>query len=369
MGILYRKLVVRPRTQSSRIFFWTSFVVTVFAGHGDINGRTKDQHLFLSFRGIVSTDVFSPTETNAVSSTRAAFQVTITNGDWEIELRYLSPTESRGTGESCKRIPDGVRVRPIFENNTTNAILAAQAFPLAYPPPEKSPFLLCWLCLCPEPDLPVIDDSHIRRFVSVPFQDNPKNRGSFCVQYLKPESTFISAFSVTNDGISFSKYGNTYPYGAPFSAGFRELQYDLLATTNAGGSMVPLSAVLKRFTPRPGARTVDDVYTRVLASLTVTLVSTSQLDPLSNWPSVYMALDKRPALLPENIPVNYVVTNDQWQSVTNKDLRLLAAITRNANRSKVHTGITRAIFIVILMLLPGVVYFLSKHGKRNNKVN
>ncbi len=127
--------------------------------------------------------------------------------------------------------------------------------------------------------------------------------------------------------------------------------------------MVPLSAVLKRFSPRPGAVTVDDIYTRVFASLTVTLVSTSHIDALSKWPSIYMALDQRPPLLPTNVTVNYLVTNDQWQSVTNKDLQLLATITRSSNRGKVHTGKARAIFFVTLMLLPGVVYFLLKHGK------
>jgi hypothetical protein len=352
-----------PACRLTPLPFLILFVLAAFIGAGEMNAGTNDQHLFLSFRGIVTTDLFSPAETNAILSTRAEFQVTSSNRDWEIELRYLSPKEFRGTGESCKKIPDGVRLRPIFESNSTNALLAAQVLSLLYPPPEKSPFLLCWLCLCPEPDLPVIDGSHIRRFISVPFQDNPKNRGSFYVRYLMPESNFISAFTVTNDGISFSKAGNTYRYGAPFSAGFRELQYELLATTNVAGTMVPLSAVLKRFSPRPGAVTVDDIYTRVFASLTVTLVSTSHIDALSKWPSIYMALDQRPPLLPTNVTVNYLVTNDQWQSVTNKDLQLLATITRSSNRGKVHTGKARAIFFVTLMLLPGVVYFLLKHGK------
>jgi hypothetical protein len=313
----------------------------------------ENQFPSLSFRGVISTELFSPKEAKAFFSSKAEFLATATNESWEIELRYLAPAEVCGTGESCKRIPDGVRIRPTFERRSSTALLAATALPLPYPPPEKTPFLLCWLCLCPAPELPTLDNVRIRRFVSVPVQANPKNEGFFEAKYLMPVGRFLSSLSVTNNGISFSTDGKTYPYAPPFGAGFLEFQYELLATTNVGGLIVPLRAAVKRFSPLPGAVTVKDVYTRVLSSLTVTSVSASPLTPLSEWPSEYMALDQRPAQLPLGVTVNYSVSEDEWQPVTSEKIQRLAEITRIANRPKVAATRSTAVFVELTLLVVG----------------
>ena len=150
----------------------------------------------------------------------------------------------------------------------------------------------------------------------------------------------------------------------PFDSGFVEFRYQLLGTTNVAGLKVPCSAVLKRFSPRPRSTAAGDLYARVVASLTVTSVSATQFEPLSRWPSEYVALDQRPTKLPPNRTVDYVVTNDQWCSVTNQRLRLLAAITRSSSHTKVHHNKALAFVCVTLMLMPGIFYlfFQRKHN-------
>ena len=205
----HRRGRIRPASCDLHCCF--VLIVAFFISSTLANAGGNEQPPSLSFRGALSTDMFSPTEANPYLSIRAEFQVTITNGLWEIELQYSSPEELRGTGESCKRIPDGVRLRPTFPTNATHGLLAAQALPLHYPPPEKTPLLLCWLSLCPEPQLPILNPHHMRRFLSIAFQNVPKNQGSFDVHYLPGEARFLSELTLTNDGLSFSREGKVYP--------------------------------------------------------------------------------------------------------------------------------------------------------------
>lgn len=321
-----------------------------------------------SFRGVLKSDVFAPDEGRPIVSTECEFTVNVSNRTWEIELVYNMPSELKGTRESCKRIPDGIRLRHTSAANIDRALLAARALPIAYPPPDKTPMMLCWLCLCPLPELPVLDKGTMRRFISLHETEADQNKGFYSAEYLSPDLQFLSLLTITNDGLVFATDEKAHKYPEPFSSGFVEFRYALTSMTNLGSTPVPLRATLRRYSPKPGGQTLQALYTRVDSSLLVTSVSSLEEPSSEQWPSAYIALDQRPKDLPLDATVNYMVTSDAWRSVKDKSIQRMAQITREAYRLKQpqHSK-AFAVLVLGLMVIPVIVYFLVRSIKSTKK--
>ncbi len=297
--------------------------------------------LVFAAEGTGSIETFELGKTNPVFSARENFVFVCSNNTWRIDSVYQNGFSSAlppkmqtlpGTRISCSRIADGIRLFVSFPDHKEAAsgsargvARTAQAKPIPFPPPEYMMLFTVWLSFCPRPELPLIDSGVIHRFLITSLLNDPRNQGTYGARYLEPAGLFLSELNITNDGTIFqSATGKASKYPAPFENGYREFSYELTKTTNAGGMAYPFQSVVRRYAPKQNARSNEDLYVYSITRLEVTRLSSTPIDMLP-LPKSLVALDSRPPGLNPGIVVTYMVTNDQWQPVTNQELRQLSA--------------------------------------------
>jgi hypothetical protein len=135
---------------------------------------------FMAEGSIISSNHFSTID--------AKFSFFSSNGWWQVNLTNFTTPQSY----HCMSIPGGVRWYVTFPHVTN--LPAGTAAPISFPPPGIAGGMLqTWLCLCPRPKLPLIDDTRMHRFLTVPFAPfeilkDFVNQGTFHVTYLEPGS-------------------------------------------------------------------------------------------------------------------------------------------------------------------------------------
>lgn len=316
--------------------------------------------------GVVSTETYTPDSSDPTSRIEAIFFFSYSNTWWEIELSSQSgsmngvqPAELARAVINCKRIPDGIRylaTQPAQQAHVgKKGVTSAVVEPIAFPPPEQKGLFVCWLSLCPNPELPIIAAGRIRRLLAADLLGDSRNQGEYMAAYLDPGGAFIGKLIITNNGILFSANKDTVQLGRPFEHGFAEFRYEVVQTTNINGVSFPLSAVLYEFDTRPNPRTRDDVYPAVITRIRMERVVCGGAGGRRTAPSRLIALDRRPTNLPGGGAVNYMVTNDQWFSKTNPRIVYLASIARQQKQST-HSGrhVARVFIVAVLVISASV---------------
>ena len=254
---------------------------------------------------------------NRFSATEAKFSFFSSNGWWQLDLtNFTTPPQYKS--QDCMSIPGGVRHYTMFESIGNSALAAA--CPIDYPPPGIAGGMFqTWLCLCPNPKLPVIDGKRMHRFLMVPSAPfdvlkDSLNQGEYLATYLEPGRVFLSALTITNDGVRINwdpEKNEVWRFPAPFDSGFRELAYQVLESTNIHGIAFPLRAVFQQFGPDPEHRNQLSVV--MDCEIKVSRISFAPTD-LSKQvhPDRLDGLDYRPRHLRGGESVSLTITNDQW---------------------------------------------------------
>lgn len=153
---------------------------------------------------------------------------------------------------------------------------------------------LCWLALCPQPELPLLPNGRIRRLINREFLDAADNTGPCSLTFLKENPSFLEELSIGDDGKIYAMGGKLIPYVPPFPSGITERRYRLLETTNFQGTVFPLKAVWQQFSLASFARSPQDVDLGGEVRLTVhSLDSSPALKNLLPWPDRVYAMDYR----------------------------------------------------------------------------
>lgn len=328
-------------------------------------------------KGTLTTEKFTPGRGEAVWSIEAEAFFTYSNGLWEIELSFLSPSNYAGNSITCKRIPDGVRYimlssQPLPLTAKPGMITEAFALGIKYPPPEQTGLLPCWLSLCPDPELPRLHGDRMRRFLFADVQEHPQNQGSFSLRYLGDGGGFLAELNITNNGVEFPFKSAPRPYQLPFQHGFLELRYQVLETTNVGDLVFPFKTTLHRFSRLSGAKTAGDIYESSAETLRLSEILMTGSMPQQRAlrpPERLLAEDERPAGLPQGITARYFVTNEEWVSRTNKWLVELASIYGRSSlppRSRRHVALL-IVFLTCAVVFPAVIVLARKIKMRRQK--
>jgi len=320
--------------------------------------------------GTIITEVFQ--KDGPISKIQQKAFFSYSNGWWELECRfetgydkYIPSNALAGRVINCKRIPDGTRMFVTRVNESgpilaSNVLQSAIVEPIPMPSPGAPDLLLCWLSLCPKPELPFSGSTGIRRLVSSSFLNNPGNHGTYSLQYLTPAGTFVADLNITNDGVYLTSDNTVRQFKPPFDQGFHEFSYHLEATTNIADFIFPAQAVLYKYLPASEAKSRDDVRSSIVARFQLNKI-TLELQHLTTFP-VLLALDQRPTNLPAGITVNYRVTNEQWASVSDTNIRHLASLYRKVTRIDPklpnHISSFFAITLVTLAFLPPLAFIL-----------
>jgi hypothetical protein len=324
----------------------------------------------------ITTEVFQ--KDGPISKIQQKAFFSYSNGWWEIECQFENgysrgmPTNTlTGRLLNCKRIPDGIRLivaradesGPILKSNV---IQSAIVQPISIPNPGSADLLLCWLSLCPQPELPLIETNRMRRLVSSEFLSDSRNQGTYNIRYLSPSDYFVAELNITNDGVFVTADKSIQQFKPPFENGYREFTYRVEATTNISGILFPAHTALYKYVPQSDAKSQNDVRPAVVARLDLTRVNLS-VEQLTRFP-ILIALDHRPTNLPQGVTVNYRVTNDQWVSVSNPKMKQLATLYRlipgGGKASKTGISWFFATSLVILAVAPLIIFFAVK---RKNK--
>jgi hypothetical protein len=278
------------------------------------------------------------TDTNFNYRTDANVVFLFSNGWWQVEARFTYLGQANPVVLNCMRIPDGTRSYIIFEGSTNKGLTTvANACPMDFPSPGRAELLVPWLALCPQPDLPLIDNKRMRRFINLPdcrpnVFNAPQNEGFYQAAYLAPENAFLSDLIITNNGFGIElnvhksgaeDTGEIMRFGPPFDNGFTEMQYQVIESTNLHGVAFPIRSICKRFTPNWERKDPNDLRVAVQSELTVTRISFAEKEMAGRIvaPSRMLALDARPGARS-----NYLVEDDQWKPAK----RATAEGTRNA---------------------------------------
>jgi hypothetical protein len=178
--------------------------------------------------------------------------------------------------------------------------------------------------------------------------------GEFFKTYLGSQHLFLSTFNITNDGNVFISETEMLKLGSPFENGFEELSYNVIGTTNINGFVFPTETVFYGFAPRmTNAKTRDDVYPRAVGRLKVERIDfASVTDAKTGFftPQKMIATDYRTPNLPDGVSAPYSVKNDQWVSYTNREVALIATMTREHGKKLPATEHKTAHAIVIIVL-------------------
>lgn len=343
-------------------FLLFSATMLALARSADVERSVAYQPPSFAAQATVKTELLQPNGTVGLLAAKAEAVFSISNGWWELEQVFSLPREIEGNGESYRKIPEGVRVRP-FLAGSRKGILAAEALPIAFPPPEKHVALICWLALCPRPELPLLDNGHMRRLLHRNFLTHTQNRGSFTAEYLQPDSLFLSTLLIHDGGVIYSVDGRTFQYGPESEKGMLEFEYEVLSVTNVAGRAYPHHSVLRQYAFRPNPRNSGDVYVATQTHFFLNKVEPfSKHESLVPWPAQYYALDHRFPNMRTNRTVGYVVTNDHWVSVTNHEIKRLA-LAWNMERELPKPW--RVLVALLLLALPAPLCW--RHLRRSRK--
>jgi hypothetical protein len=339
--------------------------------------------------GSLSTSIFASDGSSLVFQDEGKFLFDYSNGVWEIQI---TPTNTalgniKGIDKktftktiiNCKRIPDGIRyfvVRAVGQSNQAlNSVPQAIVEPIPFPPPDKWGLLACWFSLCPRPDLPIISSLQVRRFLLVNLFKNPNNLGDYSLAYLEPEHLFLSKFSITNDGTAFLSETERIKLGPPFENGYEELAYEAVKVTNVNGFAFPAETLLSGFAPRVRAKDRYDIYQKAVARLTVEKVdfgATANTKTDFATQQKLVALDRRASDLPNGESAPYFVKNDQWVSHTNREIALIAALTREHGKkmpaNERHTARIIVIIVLAIAFITPFIYILLTWTHRQKPV-
>lgn len=291
------------------------------------------------------------------------------NGWWEIEQVLNGPPAVAGTHTSCKRIPDGVRYLTVPAGWTNaDSLLPASAKPMAFPPPEQIAHLICWLSLCPNPELPILDSRRMQMFTVSDIMPHPRNRCDYSASYFEPEGTFLSALYITNNGVLFQIQADPISYPPPFHNGFLQFSYEVLETTNSNGFRIPSRTILKTLGTRNNAKSRSDLYEasvqRFQLNRFIALSANDEVPRLGSIPRVLISLDRRPPALPRDATVDYLVTNDAWVAVTNPRIVALASMKRRLAKESKSDPYYLFVFLAAVALFPAATWLVRRKIKR-----
>lgn len=343
--------------------------------------------------GSISTEIFASNGSASVFQDEGNFLFSYSNGIWEIQISpkntdlgggiNIDPKKFQKTIINCKRIPDGMRyfvTRAIVDTNQVanplpQGIPRGIAEPIPLPPPDNIGLLTCWFSLCPDPDLPILNSTQVRRFLSVNLFKNTNNVGEYLKTYLGSQHLFLSTFNITNDGNVFVSETKMLKLGSPFQNGFEELSYNVIGTTNINGYLFPAETVFYEFAPRmKDAKTGDDVYTNAVGRFKVEKIyfgSVADAKIGFFTPREMVAADHRTPNLPDGMSAPYLVKNDQWASITNPEVALLAKLTQEhgkklpVNEHKTAHAIA-IIILAIAFVVPPIWMLLNRKSTQTN---
>jgi len=301
--------------------------------------------------GFVSTETHlkKPLYTDNIITSDGKVLFMYSNGVWQIQCVFQHfhepPLNIPGQSEldissgmigqmiDIKRIPDGTR-EILISPNEANKIKTANYSPSArvqsdtFPNIGEQELFLSWLSLCPNPELPLINSNQIHFAFNPKIFDKPRDAGGFKASYIEPEKQFLSELTITNNGKGTGSDGNTFEYPAPYNNGWFCFSYKVLETTNCDGINFPLKAVLYRYAPLPNGKSPEDTYQEVIATISIQQIDIGGRNlTLVPVPATVVALDERFGLHGGRT-VNYVITNDQWDSLTNSRLQQLGKMYR-----------------------------------------
>src|SRR6185312_15577176 len=236
-----------------------------------------------------------------------------------------------------KPIPDGTREIIISSPNMSTdskvmklAIVRSNAFPQW----GMDALFVPWLSLCPNPELPLIASNRIHFEFQPEIFGDSKNEAGFVANYLEPEKEFLSELVVSNSGVGFGPEGKTFRYPDAYTNGFVKFTYKVLATTNYQGVAFPLKAVFTQFTPLQNGKSPDDLFAAVTTEFNIQKIDLGGCHfGLASVPERVFATDTRPPGFNRDLTMNYIVTNDEYLSVTNDRMQKLAKIYRQVSRS------------------------------------
>jgi hypothetical protein len=290
-----------------------------------------------SAAGNFSCEQFLSGATNFRMHIDGRFAFSYTNGIWEIQTTYAhflhpgfpSPEAQPGTVSDFKRIPDGVREMTLFPNDTNSPY--AMAIAGQYPSPMRREIFLTWLSFSPKPELPFESSNVIPRLDTPPeFMNDPGNKATFQLEYLKPEAVFISKLDIANNGTYFTTDRGFPKYPEPYSRGFKEFSYQVIATTNCQGINFPLKTALYSYTPSPGGKSNADVWPVVMARLNVETISVRGPGvEMVAIPNDYIGNDARAPGLEHGSTANYEILNDSWAPLSDSRVQRLVLMAKS----------------------------------------
>jgi hypothetical protein len=358
----------------------------------------KDDIAPFTARGAVLTEVFQKAgATNATFRMEREACYSYSNGWWWVELKGnsgsfqtnifhkpISAEQLAGSMTDCRNLSDGVRLvittrKALGTAAVSNIAMMAFVEPTAFPPPEMNDLFVCWLTLCPNPELPVIDGNKMRRLISAKFLKDPKNQAEYALKYSGPGNVFLSELCITNDGVVPIHDGTLRKMPPPFDKGYPEFEFKVLETTNWNGLVFPLRSMLHKYVPLPGATNRDDLFPSVTARLNLESFHAGFERPeVDLTRSKLIANDNRLPHLPQTASIRYIVMNDQWLPATNPALaQLAAAYNAAAKASPVRNdaGLTaQKRFIVLMVMLaltlgPVASFALIRNNRKNQQKN
>ena len=269
----------------------------------------------------------SPNNPKVREQIRAVVAFAYSNGWWEVQVRYPDAAPRRPSFDSCMTIPNGTRSYTLFAGDQRTGLTTAEVSPTRFPAPRQTLLLAAWLSLCPHPELPIIDDQRMRRFLFLPqgrssLYNDPRNEGTYTLSFLQPGMAFLTELSIMKNAFELRVSPNAedeiLPLVAAHEIGSLDLQYKMLESTNVDGWTFPMRSTLKRFSYISGARSNTVVMTLLSAELNVTTlqIGNGNESRLARAPSTLFVTDMRVPDLPPNRGLNYLASNDQWRAIS-----------------------------------------------------
>lgn len=317
----------------------------------------------LVIRGHIRRELYNPQSREPEKTFETKVVAYSSNSWWRI---IITPLNEDALPIDCARIPDGIRLLPIITNpikaepsTAPRMDGAAELFPIAYPPPGYLGLFPAWLAFTQGPELPVINQKQMRRFLDANQQDNPENMGTYSVTYLSERSPFLSRLSVSNNGVMFSSDRKTFKTKGKFAAGYEELLYEVLDRTNILGLLLPMKATLIGRAIGPVA-----LYDRCIDRITLDSANLLGSDEPPQNNLAIMAFDHRFDKSTKKTAVNYVVTNDTWLATTNANLKSLAQLFSGRPAGlESERGYLLFAGVTVLILAPILIALALKHKR------
>jgi hypothetical protein len=289
------------------------------AGPNASGSTIKSTNAIIQFaiEGTTVTEVYQSGDT---LSSREVDSVVFSysNQWWRLETAFREGYHPRipegaleGQVASYERIHGGVSVLNVnLRSFIPYAWLQGDLYPDEFPPPENSNSFLSWLTLCPKPTLPFLSNSTMRRLISADFLRSPQNVGTFGIKN-GPGNYFVSELNITNNGIEEVYDGTFRTNSPPFDHGHYEFQYQVLATTNWNGLIIPSSSILHKFGPTRNATARDEVRTMLTSTFVMSSIRGGDLPDPQIGANQVLVHDYRKAKYREE-PTTFTWTNENY---------------------------------------------------------